>query len=796
MAGWFENRIISYLTEKGLTPKEAAELAALPEIQQVATDKIKGNPIPKGIANLSAADLTKYRARVADTGLSIGPLVLADHFGSSLTQKGDPARQLPLGMGEAAPPAPGRNPARAAPPPAANPIAQAAQQPSPGGLALHAPQVSVQPISPAFDAGWQYNAGPGPDTAKLAPGTSPLMSKALGIAPGQWDAYRAGVAGIESQGGTYDIMGGAGKRYAGAYQLGMVGKPQVAEAAATLGIPVPTKAELLANPALQEQLFDAYTYNNHNSLMERSAAYRAMSSEEKLKTLGYAHNQGPGGASKYLRTGNAESDAWGTSGAKYPAAVGAQLGKLGPQLGKPEMVSSLDGAPGVAPGSIAAREFNPDAPFETNPAMMARGSTGMPTPRSAAATANLTPQISATASAGMAARSPSAYAAVNPYIPPSVAAATGMGPRASASGTARFNPYIAATGSTGGMTPLGASGRAAFSVPNSLANLVGRSPIPAPMSMMPPPTKPTAFGWTGLNNAMPSASAAPRLTQVNPSVGMPNQMPALTGRFNPFSATAQVGAMNGGLPPAPAYAQANIRPPSPGVPNALARLVGRSPIPGAQTMSPIPQQAPRLQGFGMTNATGLTAPFAGGLGMNPMAAAMMSMPRSPTMPGSLMGGGTGLPGATPFAGGLGSPAMPRAAMPMQGTAAARSRAMPMMPQAGAQPPAAYGPGAAGMGAGVGPLQPMGAINGKSAGNGFAPGSWGNASNTAKLQDIGASHSRGAAALSAAINRGLQGFRANRSANVAGRMASLNMLRAFPQARQLLGGSQVTGYGYL
>jgi hypothetical protein len=271
-----------------------------------------------------------------------------------------------------------------------------------------------------------------------------------------------------------------------------------------------------------------------------------------------------------------------------------------------------------------------------------------------------------------------------------------------------------------------------------------------------------------------------------------------SAQFGP-QVSASIGAMNGGLPPAPAYANAQIN--RPGVPNALAHLIGRSPLPAAQIMSPMPSMASRIQGFGMTNATGLTSPFASGLGMNPMAAAIASMRAAPVMPGGLTGAGTAMPGATPFAGGFGSPAMPRAAaMPMPGTAAAR-RSAPMPPPGAPQAPAAYGPGAAGMGAGVGvgPLQPMaGTINGRSAGlnNGFAPGSWGNATNSMKLQDIGASYGRGASALSQAINRGLQGFRANRAGNIAGRMASLNMLRNFPQSGQLLGGSQSTGYGYL
>jgi hypothetical protein len=270
-----------------------------------------------------------------------------------------------------------------------------------------------------------------------------------------------------------------------------------------------------------------------------------------------------------------------------------------------------------------------------------------------------------------------------------------------------------------------------------------------------------------------------------------------SAQFGP-QVSASIGAMNGGLPPAPAYANAQIN--RPGVPNALANLVGRSPLPSAQTMSPMPSMAPRLQGFGMTNATGLTSPFAGGLGMNPMAAAIASMRAAPVMPGGLTGAGTAMPGATSFAGGFGSPAMPRvAAMPMPGTAAARGRptatpgAMPAQPGA----PAAYGPGAAGMGAAVG-MGPSLTIGGRSAGlnNGFAPGSWGNATNSMKLQDIGASYGRGASALSAAINRGLQGFRANRAGNAGARAASVRNIMNWSRSGQVLGVPQSASYGYL
>jgi hypothetical protein len=374
--------------------------------------------------------------------------------------------------------------------------------------------------------------------------------------------------------------------------------------------------------------------------------------------------------------------------------------------------------------------------------------------------------LSASGSVGMAHMSPSAQANAVLATPPPVPTANPMRaapPPTPSRNPMRGAPQISATGevgaANGGLPSAPAYANAQFAPP-----MPTRNPLRGAGSMQ-------AFGQTGMGNAFPSANG---FAQLGPQ------------------ASASVGAMNGGLPPAPAFGKASF-----GVPSALAHLVGRSPMPSAQTMSPMPSMAPRIQGFGMTNATGLTSPFAGGLGMNPMTAAIASMRAAPVMPGGLTGAGTTMPGATSFAGGFGSPAMPRAAtMPMQGTAAARSRAMPTMPQPGApQAPSAYGPGAAGMGAGVGPSLTIG---GRSAGlnNGFAPGSWGNATNSMKLQDIGASYGRGAAALSQAINRGLQGFRANRSGNIAGRMASLNMLRNFGQSGQLLGGSQVTGYGYL
>jgi hypothetical protein len=79
---------------------------------------------------------------------------------------------------------------------------------------------------------------------------------------------------------------------------------------------------------MQERFFEAYTLGHHEWLMERSPQYRAMSAREKMKVLGYAHNQGAGGALNWIRTGRAGRDAFGTSGSAYAAAIARRFGRL------------------------------------------------------------------------------------------------------------------------------------------------------------------------------------------------------------------------------------------------------------------------------------------------------------------------------------------------------------------------------------------------------------------------------------------------------------------------------------
>lgn len=157
---------------------------------------------------------------------------------------------------------------------------------------------------------------------------------ALGVDQSQYNAFREAIAGIESSGGKYNLRGGSSKRFSGAYQMGA---NEIKTAAKMLGEEAPvmkmgrkTVADenFLNDPAMQERYFDALVFSNHQSLMRRNKIYANLSPLEQLKILGYAHNQGAGGASKWLRTGQSKKDAFGTDASKYPKAIDSQLAEL------------------------------------------------------------------------------------------------------------------------------------------------------------------------------------------------------------------------------------------------------------------------------------------------------------------------------------------------------------------------------------------------------------------------------------------------------------------------------------
>ena len=153
-----------------------------------------------------------------------------------------------------------------------------------------------------------------------------FIKNQLEIDKDTWDIYRREVAKIES-GGKYSLKGGANKHYDGRYQIGASAKKGGAKHFG-IGDPGHGRSEresFRADPALQEKIFAGLTVGNHKSLMRNSKKYKGKSRLEQLKILGYAHNQGAGGAAKWLRTGRVGRDAFGTAGTKYYDALGTAL---------------------------------------------------------------------------------------------------------------------------------------------------------------------------------------------------------------------------------------------------------------------------------------------------------------------------------------------------------------------------------------------------------------------------------------------------------------------------------------
>ena len=147
------------------------------------------------------------------------------------------------------------------------------------------------------------------------------LFKEMGATAEQWDIFRNSVALIES-GGSYAAMGGSGDHYDGRYQMGEAAKIDGSKVA---GVEYPghssdpdaqVRAAYRANPTLQETIFTGFTLANHRYLM-RNTTYKNSSVERKLQILGYAHNQGMGGAETWITTGVVGSDGFGTKGTKY-----------------------------------------------------------------------------------------------------------------------------------------------------------------------------------------------------------------------------------------------------------------------------------------------------------------------------------------------------------------------------------------------------------------------------------------------------------------------------------------------
>lgn len=154
------------------------------------------------------------------------------------------------------------------------------------------------------------------------------IQKRLDISKSQWDAYKDSIVKIE--GSPYNEMGGAHGAYAGRYQMS---RNAIREAAAYLNVPVPSQAEFLSHPKMQDAFFEAYTALNNKYLMAHSPKYRAADKSHKLEDLGYAWNQGAKGAADWLATGKSRKDGFGTDATVYSWSVQTALIKANAQAG-------------------------------------------------------------------------------------------------------------------------------------------------------------------------------------------------------------------------------------------------------------------------------------------------------------------------------------------------------------------------------------------------------------------------------------------------------------------------------
>ena len=190
------------------------------------------------------------------------------------------------------------------------PVPEVSMNQPPASMQTTRPQPTVPPVD-------QLRSSAQPATGQQA---QPARYDAFS-GPG-WEIYKDTVGKIESN-NKYNIQGGYNDHYDGRWQMGAAAKK---DAARILGIPMPSREDFRRDPQLQDKMFKAYTQMNHKVLMNNSKAYRNMTPQQQQQILGYAHNQGAGGAIDYLRTGRSKEDGFGTNATKYSKALMAAQG--------------------------------------------------------------------------------------------------------------------------------------------------------------------------------------------------------------------------------------------------------------------------------------------------------------------------------------------------------------------------------------------------------------------------------------------------------------------------------------
>jgi hypothetical protein len=198
--------------------------------------------------------------------------------------------------------------------------------PETGGGAVTSMQRGTSNITPESLKSRPTSATPTMAGGAIGDESSTQLAQKIGLSNDQWEIYRNTIASIES-GGKYDISGGANNHYDGRYQLGRDAK---IDASRIAGVPNPGHDEkgrevFRKDPKLQELLFAGMTVANDGYLKNLSKTYRDADIAKKMEILAYAHNQGAGGAAKWLESGVAGKDAFGTAGTKYSAAIANNL---------------------------------------------------------------------------------------------------------------------------------------------------------------------------------------------------------------------------------------------------------------------------------------------------------------------------------------------------------------------------------------------------------------------------------------------------------------------------------------
>ena len=124
----------------------------------------------------------------------------------------------------------------------------------------------------------------------------------LGFDVAALNTFKDTLGRIESA-NDYSVRGGFNDHYLGKYQMGKAALEDVG-----IGYSPEEQEDFLSNPDKQEKAFEEFTKQNHDYLLHKSDKYRNLPQTDKLAVLGYAHNQGRGGALKYLEKGENEKD--------------------------------------------------------------------------------------------------------------------------------------------------------------------------------------------------------------------------------------------------------------------------------------------------------------------------------------------------------------------------------------------------------------------------------------------------------------------------------------------------------